>query len=198
MSNKLILQLAFQSIGVVYGDLGTSPLYVFSSTFYHGSISNTDDVLGALSLIIYTMILIPLVKYVFIVLQANDNGEGDQPFPMVFLFSFLFFPPSTLNSSKLSFCWFGLLHPDVWQRTRLSKEWKRLWQICSVKLESNLTDITSAYGEQWCLVGREKKLHLASTCDDISFYVFSGYFGGRWYICLVLTHMPACKSEAFS
>ncbi|CAK9876264.1 unnamed protein product [Sphagnum jensenii] len=76
MSNKLILQLAFQSIGVVYGDLGTSPLYVFSSTFYHGSISNTDDVLGALSLIIYTMILIPLVKYVFIVLQANDNGEG--------------------------------------------------------------------------------------------------------------------------
>jgi hypothetical protein len=122
MSNKLILQLAFQSIGVVYGDLGTSPLYVFSSTFYHGSISNTDDVLGALSLIIYTMILIPLVKYVFIVLQANDNGEGDEPFPMVFLFSFLFFPPSTLNSSKLSFCWFGLLHPDVWQRTRLSKE----------------------------------------------------------------------------
>ncbi|KAH9562375.1 hypothetical protein CY35_05G068200 [Sphagnum magellanicum] len=76
MSNKLILQLAFQSIGVVYGDLGTSPLYVFSSTFYHGSISNTDDVLGALSLIIYTMILIPLIKYTFIVLQANDNGEG--------------------------------------------------------------------------------------------------------------------------
>lgn len=98
MSNKLILQLAFQSIGVVYGDLGTSPLYVFSSTFYHGSISNTDDVLGALSLIIYTMILIPLIKYVFIVLQANDNGEGDQPFPMVFLFSLPFFPPSTQAS----------------------------------------------------------------------------------------------------
>ncbi|XP_022143282.1 potassium transporter 5-like [Momordica charantia] len=70
-----ILQLAFQSIGVVYGDIGTSPLYVFSSTFPDG-INHNDDVLGALSLIIYTITLIPLLKYVFIVLKANDNGEG--------------------------------------------------------------------------------------------------------------------------
>ncbi|GAB2231918.1 hypothetical protein Drorol1_Dr00010937 [Drosera rotundifolia] len=67
--------LAFQSIGVIYGDLGTSPLYVFQSTFPDG-INDRDDVLGALSVIIYTIILLPLIKYVFIILWANDNGNG--------------------------------------------------------------------------------------------------------------------------
>ncbi|KAG6496796.1 potassium transporter 5-like [Zingiber officinale] len=69
------LLLAFQSIGVVYGDIGTSPLYVYASTFPNG-IQHHDDLLGALSLIIYTIILIPLLKYVFTVLWANDNGDG--------------------------------------------------------------------------------------------------------------------------
>ncbi|VAI42451.1 unnamed protein product [Triticum turgidum subsp. durum] len=67
--------LAFQSIGVVYGDLGTSPLYTYSGTFPNG-IRHPDDLLGVLSLILYTLILLPLLKYVFIVLYANDNGDG--------------------------------------------------------------------------------------------------------------------------
>ncbi|KAH6827404.1 high affinity K+ transporter 5 [Perilla frutescens var. hirtella] len=70
-----VLQLAFQSIGVVYGDIGTSPLYVFASTFTDG-IKHNDDIIGVLSLILYTLTLIPLIKYVFIVLRANDNGDG--------------------------------------------------------------------------------------------------------------------------
>ncbi|KAG0621682.1 hypothetical protein M758_3G040100 [Ceratodon purpureus] len=74
-STAFILKLAFQSIGVVYGDLGTSPLYVYSSTFTSGIKTNLD-ILGVLSLIIYTIIAVPLVKYIFIVLRANDNGEG--------------------------------------------------------------------------------------------------------------------------
>ncbi|KAL9249117.1 Potassium transporter 5-like protein [Drosera capensis] len=69
------LSLAFQSIGVIYGDIGTSPLYVYSSTFTDG-IKHNDDILGVLSLIIYTIALIPMIKYVFIVLWANDNGDG--------------------------------------------------------------------------------------------------------------------------
>ncbi|XP_051210108.1 potassium transporter 1 [Lolium perenne] len=69
------LSLAFQSIGIIYGDIGTSPLYVYSSTFPNG-IKNTDDLLGVLSLILYTLIIIPMLKYVFIVLYANDNGDG--------------------------------------------------------------------------------------------------------------------------
>ena len=71
----VLLQLAFQSLGVVFGDLGTSPLYVFYNIFPR-EIEDTEQVIGALSLIIYSLTLIPLVKYVFIVLRANDNGQG--------------------------------------------------------------------------------------------------------------------------
>ncbi|XP_054800557.1 potassium transporter 11-like isoform X2 [Prosopis cineraria] len=74
-SALLLLRLAYQSLGVVYGDLGTSPLYVFYNTFPHG-VEDQEDVIGALSLIIYSLTLVPLVKYVFIVLRANDNGQG--------------------------------------------------------------------------------------------------------------------------
>lgn len=70
------LALAFQTLGVVYGDMGTSPLYVFSDVFSKVPITSEVDVLGTLSLVIYTIALIPLIKYVFVVLKANDNGEG--------------------------------------------------------------------------------------------------------------------------
>ncbi|KAL7588641.1 hypothetical protein Lser_V15G39949 [Lactuca serriola] len=74
-STLLLVRLAFQSLGVVYGDLGTSPLYVFYNTFPKG-INDTEDVVGALSLIIYSLTLVPLIKYVFIVCRASDNGQG--------------------------------------------------------------------------------------------------------------------------
>lgn len=74
-SALLLARLAFQSLGVVYGDLGTSPLYVFYNTFPRG-IKHSEDVIGALSLIIYSLTLIPLLKYVFIVCKANDSGQG--------------------------------------------------------------------------------------------------------------------------
>lgn len=67
-------RLAYQSIGVIYGDIGTSPLYVYSSTF--SSNPSRADLLGALSLIIWTLTLIVTIKYVCIVLQADDQGQG--------------------------------------------------------------------------------------------------------------------------
>ncbi|KAL3654093.1 putative potassium transporter 12 [Castilleja foliolosa] len=70
------ISLAFQTLGVVYGDMGTSPLYVFSDVFTKTPITSDVDVLGTLSLVMYTIALIPLTKYVFVVLKANDNGEG--------------------------------------------------------------------------------------------------------------------------
>jgi KUP system potassium uptake protein len=76
---KRTLSLAFQSVGVVYGDIGTSPLYVYSSTFTDGTIHENEDILGVLSLIIYTIVLVPMIKYVFIVLRANDHGDGKLP-----------------------------------------------------------------------------------------------------------------------
>ncbi|KAK2809493.1 hypothetical protein FQN50_003761 [Emmonsiellopsis sp. PD_5] len=66
--------LAYQSIGAIYGDIGTSPLYVFSSTFPTPPV--LDDLIGVLSLIIWALILIATIKYVGIVLCANDKGEG--------------------------------------------------------------------------------------------------------------------------
>ncbi|CAL5189629.1 unnamed protein product [Lathyrus oleraceus] len=68
--------LAFQTLGVVFGDVGTSPLYTFGVMFRKAPIKDNEDILGALSLVLYTLILIPLLKYVFVVLWANDDGEG--------------------------------------------------------------------------------------------------------------------------
>uniref|UniRef100_A0A1D1Y1N3 Potassium transporter n=1 Tax=Anthurium amnicola TaxID=1678845 RepID=A0A1D1Y1N3_9ARAE len=75
---KDVLTLAYQSLGVVYGDLSTSPLYVYKTTF-SGKLSlheNDEEVFGVLSFIFWTFTLIPLFKYIFIVLSADDNGEG--------------------------------------------------------------------------------------------------------------------------
>jgi K+ transporter len=70
--------LAYQSLGVVYGDLSTSPLYVYKSTFAE-DIQHSDtneEIFGVLSFVFWTLTLVPLFKYVFVVLRADDNGEG--------------------------------------------------------------------------------------------------------------------------
>ncbi|XP_038698642.1 probable potassium transporter 13 [Tripterygium wilfordii] len=75
---KTTLCLAYQSLGVVYGDLSTSPIYVYTSTF-SGRLSlheEDDEILGVLSLVFWTLTLIPLFKYIIFVLGADDNGEG--------------------------------------------------------------------------------------------------------------------------
>ncbi|EPS67352.1 hypothetical protein M569_07420, partial [Genlisea aurea] len=75
---RTVFTLAFQSLGVVYGDLSTSPLYVYKSTFDEDIVHSdtNEEIYGALSLIFWTLTLIPLLKYVFIVLMADDHGEG--------------------------------------------------------------------------------------------------------------------------
>ncbi|CAL5407570.1 unnamed protein product [Camellia sinensis] len=75
---KTTLLLAYQSLGVVYGDLSISPLYVYKNTFaedIHHSETN-EEIFGVLSFVFWTLTLVPLFKYVFIVLRADDNGEG--------------------------------------------------------------------------------------------------------------------------
>nr|AID61666.1 potassium uptake transporter KUP3 [Elaeis guineensis] len=75
---KNLFLLAYQSFGVVHGDLSTSPLYVYQSAS-SGKLRNHQDeetIFGVFSLIFWTFTLIPLLKYVIIVLSANDNGEG--------------------------------------------------------------------------------------------------------------------------
>ncbi|XP_008793859.2 potassium transporter 6-like [Phoenix dactylifera] len=75
---RTVLTLAYQSLGVVYGDLSTSPLYVYRNTFADDidhSESN-EEIYGVLSFVFWTLTLVPLLKYVFIVLRADDDGEG--------------------------------------------------------------------------------------------------------------------------
>jgi len=69
--------LVLAALGVVYGDIGTSPLYTLQLVFEGGHVPVTpDNVLGVLSLIFWTMTVIVSVKYVLLVLRADNNGEG--------------------------------------------------------------------------------------------------------------------------
>ncbi|KAI9083186.1 hypothetical protein K1719_034919 [Acacia pycnantha] len=76
-------------VRVVFGDVGTSPLYTFSVIFKKAPIDGNEDILGALSLVLYTLILFPLLKYVLVVLWANDGGEG-YDFPSPFQYNIMF------------------------------------------------------------------------------------------------------------
>jgi hypothetical protein len=64
--------------GGVFGDIGTSPLYTWSEIRAHGGLSDPADVLGVCSLIVWTLTLVVAVKYVLIVLRADNHGEGPQ------------------------------------------------------------------------------------------------------------------------
>lgn len=72
--------LALGSMGVVYGDIGTSPLYAFREALTaagaaHGGVQR-EDVIGILSLILWTLMIIVTLKYVLILLRADNDGEG--------------------------------------------------------------------------------------------------------------------------
>src|SRR5215468_561737 len=74
-----LLSLMLGSLGVVYGDIGTSPLYAFREAALAAGQSGTvtrDIVLGVLSLILWALIIVVTIKYVLILLRADNNGEG--------------------------------------------------------------------------------------------------------------------------
>src|ERR1700739_2065542 len=65
------------ALGVVFGDIGTSPLYAVSACFVGPGIAVTPDhILGVLSLIFWSLVLVILLKYVSVVLNADNKGEG--------------------------------------------------------------------------------------------------------------------------
>ena len=71
--------LTLGSIGVVYGDIGTSPLYAFREAVAAaaaGGAVTREAVLGVLSLIFWALIVVVTLKYVLILLRADNNGEG--------------------------------------------------------------------------------------------------------------------------
>ena len=67
------------TLGIVYGDIGTSPLYVMNSIIGdQGSVDQTSPnfVIGTISLIFWTLMIITTIKYVIITMKADNNGEG--------------------------------------------------------------------------------------------------------------------------
>ncbi len=73
-----LVPLTISALGVVYGDIGTSPLYAMRECFFgtHSVPPTEANVLGVLSLIIYSLVLVISIKYVAIVLRADNHGEG--------------------------------------------------------------------------------------------------------------------------
>jgi KUP system potassium uptake protein len=70
--------LTVGAVGVVFGDIGTSPLYAVDQIFFaHGGVARTpDNVLGGISLVIWTLTVIVSIKYALLVLRAHNDGEG--------------------------------------------------------------------------------------------------------------------------
>jgi len=73
-----LLPLTLTALGVVYGDIGTSPLYAMRECFFgsHSVPPTYENVLGVLSLIIYALVLVISIKYVALVMRADNQGEG--------------------------------------------------------------------------------------------------------------------------
>jgi KUP system potassium uptake protein len=76
-SSKRVAPLAIAALGVVFGDIGTSPLYAMSACFTGPNIAVTPEhIFGLLSLIFWSLVLVILIKYVMVVLNADNKGEG--------------------------------------------------------------------------------------------------------------------------
>ncbi len=75
---RRLVVLSFAALGIVYGDIGTSPLYAIRECFYgaHAIASTHDNVLGVLSLIFWALVIIISLKYLVFVVRADNHGEG--------------------------------------------------------------------------------------------------------------------------
>ena len=74
--NKVSLWGLLITLGIVFGDIGTSPLYVMKAVLHTGETIDQRTILGALSCIIWTLTLQTTIKYVCVALRADNNGEG--------------------------------------------------------------------------------------------------------------------------
>lgn len=77
LTPRYLAALSLGALGVVYGDIGTSPLYALRESLEgHGLAANPTNVLGVLSLIFWSLILVISIKYIIFVMRADNDGEG--------------------------------------------------------------------------------------------------------------------------
>ena len=76
-SKAAVAALTLAALGVVYGDIGTSPLYALKEVFAPGRVPTTpENILGILSLVFWTLTVVVSINYVVLILRADNNGEG--------------------------------------------------------------------------------------------------------------------------
>lgn len=91
-SRFAFLTLALRALGIIYGDIGTSPLYVIKSIFSgNTSPPSPSEIVGACSCIIWSLILLGSLKYVGCILRADNKGIEDSISSFIILFFFFFF-----------------------------------------------------------------------------------------------------------
>jgi KUP system potassium uptake protein len=75
---RYLATLSLAALGVVYGDIGTSPLYAIRESFYgtHGIAVSPGNVVGVLSLVFWSLILVVTIKYHVVIIRADNKGEG--------------------------------------------------------------------------------------------------------------------------
>ena len=101
------LKLALGAIGVVYGDIGTSPLYAIKEcvTLPHGVAPVTANIFGVLSLVFWSITLVVSVKYLFYVMRADNDGEGGVLALMALVARMAPPPPPAASSSSSGQSW---------------------------------------------------------------------------------------------
>src|SRR5436309_7228070 len=75
---RYLATLALAALGVVYGDIGTSPLYAIRESFYgsHGIAVTPANVLGVMSLVFWSLLIVVTIKYHIVIIRADNKGEG--------------------------------------------------------------------------------------------------------------------------
>src|SRR5213594_594133 len=75
---RYLAMMAVAALGVVYGDIGTSPLYAIRQAFYgeHGIPATQNNVLGVMSLVFWALVLVVTIKYHIVIIRADNKGEG--------------------------------------------------------------------------------------------------------------------------
>ena len=78
-SQKEVLPVALAAMGVVFGDIGTSPLYTMKEVFSgsHEVPVTPDNVLGILSLVFWALTIVVSLKYIMYIMRADNRGEGE-------------------------------------------------------------------------------------------------------------------------
>jgi KUP system potassium uptake protein len=73
---RLFFTLTIGSLGIIFGDIGTSPLYVVNTIFAENLTPTNAQCIGAISLIIWNLIIVVTIKYAIFILMADNHGEG--------------------------------------------------------------------------------------------------------------------------